>query len=764
LNRRRFVYAGLGAIVVTVGGLATYFATRPPRIIREIVKETITQTIERTRTVTGTPITVTRTVTGSPITIERTTTRTLTETVTETTVEVRTKTVTHEVERETAQPTVEVPGEVEEVGVQFYESGYRRVVSKPEGWFETGQDADILLSGIDFNYTGGPLLFNHPAGIATDGKHLLLADRNNNRVLIWNELPTGNVEPDLVLGQRDFFTNNPGRGLDQLNWPLSVATDGHRVLVADTENDRILIWNEFPRRNGQPADMVLQGSEELGIDVRGNIVWPWAVWTDGKRLIVTSTAAGQVLIWDDFPRRDNQPPDIILKLPEFGTPRSIGSDGQHLLIGDHNAFGRYRATFAWKSFPNRDDQEYDFLLLSSKSAGRGLLPIGDELGQVLWSDFTEDGRLIAFGAQIYIWNRFPESGDVPPDYIIGATSPVQRGYHYRGGDGSGVAVAGERIYLTLSNANKVVGFHSLPTRFEQEPDFAVGAPDIYTNTLETEFFITNPVPLTDGEHLYVLSDFDHKLYVWRGLPDESAAKPDLVYTLPAPVWDGAVKGDVLALAGGPTLFLWSKLPLNGEKPAIIHSLGSVEFKGLGGVAIDDKYFYLADVAENRLYVWEGIPEANSEPSFVVNLDQGGRLSSDGRHLVLTDTFNHRILVFEIARLAASPEDYRPAIVDRVGRNGGRYSRFNLPMGATVFKGSLFIADTSFNRVIAWRSIGDAIAGAENYVILGEESLADIQPEIGRNKLFWPAGLAFDGSFLWVGEFKFSGRLLRFSVR
>lgn len=49
------------------------------------------------------------------------------------------------------------------------------------------------------------------------------------------------------------------------------------------------------------------------------------------------------------------------------------------------------------------------------------------------------------------------------------------------------------------------------------------------------------------------------------------------------------------------------------------------------------------------------------------------------------------------------------------------------------------------------------------VILGEEDAEDYIPEIGKGKSFWPAGLAFDGSFLWVGEFKFSGRVLRFDV-
>jgi len=66
-------------------------------------------------------------------------------------------------------------------------------------------------------------------------------------------------------------------------------------------------------------------------------------------------------------------------------------------------------------------------------------------------------------------------------------------------------------------------------------------------------------------------------------------------------------------------------------------------------------------------------------------------------------------------------------------------------------------------VYAWHNIEDVLAGKLYDVILGESSAEDTKPEIGKNKVFWPASLAFDGSFLWVGEFKFSGRILRFSV-
>jgi len=52
------------------------------------------------------------------------------------------------------------------------------IQGKSYGWFTTGQDADILLSGIDFNNagyletSGDGLLFNHPGNIATDGTRL----------------------------------------------------------------------------------------------------------------------------------------------------------------------------------------------------------------------------------------------------------------------------------------------------------------------------------------------------------------------------------------------------------------------------------------------------------------------------------------------------------------------------------------------------------------------------------------------------------------
>ncbi|MDO8751267.1 MAG: hypothetical protein Q7K03_09010 [Dehalococcoidia bacterium] len=56
--------------------------------------------------------------------------------------------------------------------------------SSPEGFFKTGQNADILLSGFDFNNSGGPLVFNHPGSIASDGTRLFITDVVNKRMVV----------------------------------------------------------------------------------------------------------------------------------------------------------------------------------------------------------------------------------------------------------------------------------------------------------------------------------------------------------------------------------------------------------------------------------------------------------------------------------------------------------------------------------------------------------------------------------------------------
>jgi hypothetical protein len=621
--------------------------------------------------------------------------------------------------------------------VSFTDATYRTASGGTSGWFSTGQKADIMLSGIGFNMTGGPLLFNHPGSIASDGTHVLLADTWNNRVLIWNSPPVANIPPDLVLGQKDFYSNMPGKGRDGLNWPVAVATDGVHVIVADTNNDRILVWNTFPNRSGQPADIVIQG-ENVGPDkdLKRAVLWPWGVWTDGKKLAVSSTRIDVgVLIWNTFPTMDNQTADIALR-GDLGTPRHITSDGKSLIVADHNprvpvnsTLTGGGATFFWKSFPTTDNQPYDFY-------------------RVDWlkGTFTEQGKLILLGNELYIWNSFPASASDKPDLVLGIKPS---------GDYGGVAYAGGKLYICTGNGNNIAVFNSVPAS-DTQPDFAIGAPEVYTNTPEVNFFITNPVPASDGTTLFVSSDFDRKLYVWRHLPDESGAHPDIVYSLPESAWDNCLFNGTLILAGSRTVYIWNKLPLNGELPdqTLTGRIGSVELQDLRGVAFDGKYFYLSDKSAGKIYVWEGIPTKDTEPKYTLSVQQPTRLSSDGVYLAIAApdaTHGERVKLFRISDLQLNTVAVHITSVN-----------INLPNDVLLKDGKLYVADTCNSRVLIWDSVEDAITGKLPSIALGEKDLVDTTPEIGRDKLFWPAGISFDGSYLWVGEFKFSGRILRFS--
>ncbi|UCE46508.1 MAG: hypothetical protein JSW47_12900, partial [Phycisphaerales bacterium] len=155
---------------------------------------------------------------------------------------------------------------------------------------------------------------------------------------------------------------------------------------------------------------------------------------------------------------------------------------------------------------------------------------------------------------------------------------------------------------------------------------------------------------------------------------------------------------------------------------------------------------------DRVYVWNGVPERDAEPMFMLDVQQPGRMSSDGAYLAVAPFAGPSITIYRVDELEASKTPIR------LGGPG----RFNLPGTCLVAHGCLFVADTGFNRVHVWHCIADALAGRPADALLGAIDEFDRSPEIGRDKLFMPGTLAFDGGYLWIGEFKFSSRLLRFS--
>ncbi len=330
---------------------------------------------------------------------------------------------------------------------------------------------------------------------------------------------------------------------------------------------------------------------------------------------------------------------------------------------------------------------------------------------------------------------------------------------FTGGDGSSIAIGGGKVFVASYNGNRVLVYRGVPET-DREPDFVLGSPDVCTNTLQTRYITTNPVPASNGRSLLVSSDFDRRIYVWRSLPDESGAPPDVVIRTPAAMWDNEIWNETFVTAGENRIYVWRSLPLQGEAPDVTFadSLGTASFHELKGIALDDRYFYVADRQEGKLWIWEGIPSAAQSPKYTWDMPGIDRLDSDGRYLAVNFTLDKVVKVFRVSDIGAAPNPY----VTLQSTPGSR--RFNLQMHAIVGDGMLMVADTGFSRVQVWTTMAAAAAGREADVVLGEANLTDVSPELGRSKAFWPGALAYDGSYVWMGEYKFANRLLRFSKR
>jgi uncharacterized protein (TIGR03437 family) len=220
-----------------------------------------------------------------------------------------------------------------------------------------GGTASVVLGQPDFKetaYSTPPAqnTVRTPTAVASDGVRLAVADTDNNRVLIWNSIPSTMQAPaDVVVGQPDFKSSavaNPPNAAS-LRGPQGVWIQNGRLFVADTFNNRVLIWNSIPTTNGKAADVVL-GQPSFNVTVEAditqvtpnpqanNMVSPTSVTSDGVRVYVADLGQNRVLIWNSIPTTNGQPADVVLGQPDMtsaisnNTPKLCPAAGSVLSI------------------------------------------------------------------------------------------------------------------------------------------------------------------------------------------------------------------------------------------------------------------------------------------------------------------------------------------------------------------------------------------------------------------------------------------------
>ena len=775
-------------------------------------------------------------------------------------------------------------------------------------------DLTLLSSGMETCYADR---LEHPADLCTvvkgDYIYYFVSDTWENRVMIYRISKTASLKNTkltdnlyCVLGQKDATSSKAGPALSEMNWPVGVCAalqedESIKIVVADAKNNRLLVWDDLPAKNahGTPADFsIMQMIDPDQYDYEADdrvfpntnesaIAWPWDLWTDGTRLIATSTSNGYVLLWENgLPTAEDRYPDKILKTG--GTPRTIICRENTLLIGDHNiktdtsevAALRVFTDISAVNFTEQFGIDSEVLFEFCEDGGDFIYSdpnTGQPSGTFLTAPLTtKDGTNLAAGTlllheggAISVWKDGKiDSAEDHPDYYIGGNLLHSTDYYYFfGGDICSIEQDpfGNVIFAGI-NQGKLVGylagsFPGEPASIDPDtiepqpegdafvyngayywnrrsdlgiiekhcieyPDLTIGADSPDEKVTDTLSKYQNCDIYSDGKQLAAVDDYHYVLCLWKHIPDEDDAEPDVKMFFTSSVEDVAFvqhDGKTGLLVNERTrLYYWSDInnAYKGEYPDtyISGTIGSVTMSDVRSIDYCDGYFYMAQGTE--LSIFRGIPEKTSEPVKTISLrftrNGGGSVeyynptlhvttceqtdamdagtyigiasSSDTVAIlnvtdVLSGTGTESVQLIEGASVHAVV-DYQEG--ERIYED--YYRSFNGASDVIITpNGSILLCDGGFCRLIIWDSLSSALAetdgnsyriatlghGSSDYdlydVMLADPTAPVFQKAydpiaIQSADTFYNAHFTFyDGTYLWIGDYKFSGGIKRFSV-
>ncbi|WP_321475221.1 hypothetical protein [uncultured Paludibaculum sp.] len=355
------------------------------------------------------------------------------------------------------------------------------VLGQPD--FYTGQIVDSNVDGTidykDIPATAADSL-RRPLGVAYNGRILAVADTDNNRVLIWKSLPTVNKQPaDLVVGQTSFTTAKTGTSATTLRGPEAVWVDDNNGLwVADTGNSRVLYYGEVTQ-NGPSAKFAL-GQKDLNSDQQ------LAAFPDYK------TTARTLL-----------------------SPTSVAVSGSRVFVADLGA----NRVLIWNQIPTQTEQPADLVLGQPDMTSN----VNNNSSELCPSNGTDE-------------NDEPTYPD-----RCGRTLEMPRA----------VISDGTRLYVADAGNDRVLVWNSMPTETAQVADISLGQLDLELNqasdsseprrVASTDSFRTPTSLAWDGQNLYVSDTFNRRVVLYT--PGDFALPITAVRNAPSP--DNYAKGRIV---------------------------------------------------------------------------------------------------------------------------------------------------------------------------------------------------------------------------
>lgn len=587
-----------------------------------------------------------------------------------------------------------------------------------------------------------------PAGVALDGTHLIVADTENHRVLVWNSVPAASGAPaDLVLGQADFTSRRPNRGrgdadldgrcdtgADGLFYPTGVASDGTHLFVADRVNNRVLVWNTFPTAMGQAADGVLgQATFTASTPNRGagwatpaanGLSLPTGVTLSGTSLFVADTENNRVVRYDNATTS-----------PAVGAVLGQ-ADGTTLSNPNSQAPGG----------PNPGIAATQPATTTSVVRPRAVAVANGRL----YVSETASNRVHMFDA-----------ATLAPAGVLGQPNDTSSAANL-GGIGpaslsgpNGLATDGTTLFVADTDNHRVLGYAaSPPPSTSANASLVIGQSSMLANDFNQASTAAHGA--TSHPHGLFLRDGD--LYV----ADTEHHRIEVLDSPPVP---GSAPKRVL---GQPDTSL--ALPNAGGAPS------SRSLRSPRGVFVDATRIVVADTGNNRVLVFNKV-----SPDAVLVLGQsgfGGALANrggaagaatlaapesawvEGSRLVVADTGNHRVLVWNTfptsngqAADVVLGQASATSVLSNRGSSVAAANTLSFPSSVRVAGGALFVADTGNNRVLRFAAI-PASNGAAATGVLGQANMTArnaAQSGTDTDHLAGPAALASDGAYLYVAD-------------
>lgn len=606
-----------------------------------------------------------------------------------------------------------------------------------------------------------------------NGTKLAVVDNWAHRILLWDTYPaTTTTNAIRVIGQGNFTNTASARSASRLSNPSAIWSDGTKVVVADTDNNRVLIWNAWPSSNGTAASIVLgQSSFTAGTSGLSSLKMnaPQGVWSDGTSLWVADTGNNRILYYATIPTASNTAAtaaigqvnlttgDYDCSATGMGSPTQMTSDGTRFYVADT---GCHRIKI-YSSAPTSNVSASLVLGQSSLAANTPALTsagLHDPYGVAV----SAGGKILVADSgnnRVLVWNSLPASNGVAADVVLGqpdfttgsSNSPLVNATTLA--IPAGITKMGTRLYISEVWNQRISVWNTLPTLMRQAADTVIGKTSLTTgNSAQvadassgSNNYLAAPRSLyTDGSKFFVVDGTHNRVLIYNSAPTGPSSVPSVV------VGQGDLTG--------------SSANWHPTTPGTVSAYGLYEPRQVTTVA---GKLVISDSYNNRVLIWNTIPTASGQPADVVigqatmstaaaddiNLATGGLnyptgVTSDGTKLYVADYWHNRVLVFNTVPTASGATPDLVVGQDSLGTYA--YQNGSVPVNGQITYPSyiyhdgtrLFISDLDSDRILVYRSAITANGQAADFVWGGASSS-------GYKTVRSPGPVYCDGSvFVW----------------